>query len=182
MSFLKNLFSRSPQASRDTSSPRQVSKEEIEAAWEGTPYLEHLPFAQIMAQGHSKTEILALASEQFDMARQARKRQDADAMILALCVAIALYIIAAEYLDAATALGNFAMVYEQKAEFQIALRLQRYALQLKIDYGAPPEAVAKSYWLIGRAQSALGEYSNARESLQASLSIVKNPRVTQQLS
>jgi tetratricopeptide (TPR) repeat protein len=176
--LLKKLLSR---AGRKPGRPREYTQQEIEAVWEGTPFLQHLPYAKVATQGHDKTYITAMASEYFDMARSARERGNTDGMILALCIAIALWIIAGDYLGAATALGNLAMTYEQRSEFKISLRLQRYALQLKLDYGGTSEMVARSYWLIGRSEAALGQYREAEESLKTSMSILPNPKVVAQL-
>ena len=176
--FLKKFFSRED---RTLKRPREYTQQEIEAVGAGTPFLEHLPFAQYASQGRDKTYITAMASEHFDMARVARAQGNTEGMILTLCTAIALSIIAGDYLGAATALGNLAMTYERRSEFNTALRLQRYALQLKIDYGGTSEMVARSYWLIGRSEAALGHYREAEESLKTSISILPNPKVVAQL-
>lgn len=176
--LLKKLFSRENRPSK----PRQYSQQEIEAVWEGTPFLEHLPFARFQSQGRDKTSISALASEHFDMARYARSQGNTEGMITSLCLAIAFRIIAGEHLSAATALGNLAMTYEQRSEYKTALRLQQYALQLKLDYGGTDEMVARSFWLIGRSEAAVGNFPGAEEAMKTSMSIVPNPRVAAQLT
>jgi tetratricopeptide (TPR) repeat protein len=102
-------------------------------------------------------------------------------MILALCLCIGFNIFAAEHLDAATALGNLAMVYEQKGQYEVSLRLQSYAFDLKRRSGASPDMMARSLWLMGRANAALGKYEDAKGFLSDSFAMWPNPKVAAQL-
>jgi hypothetical protein len=158
-----------------------VTNEQIEELWEGTPFLEMMQFARVTGEGKDKTILHALAGEAFAGARNARGR-DSAATREFLCLALAYYLLAGELQDAATALGNLAMLYESDQQFDIALRLQRHALALKVNGGALPEAIARSHWLMGRAHAALGDYRAARSEMQLSLQILENPRVKHELA
>jgi len=184
MNWLKQLMGRNtapPQL------PKHISQKDVEGVWAGTPFLDAMRFAQLMSQGKDKTFISAGANEAFDMARVARESGNTDAMIRGLCHALALRLIAADYLDAATTLGNLAMAYEQKGEFHIALRLQRYALSMKLEFQGLPETIARSHWLIGRARAALGEFDAARQDLETAAKVYRecglgeNPKVMSNL-
>jgi tetratricopeptide (TPR) repeat protein len=177
--MFKNLYRRFSNAKPEQ--PTAITEQQIEAVWEGTPFLEHLPFIRVQVEGKDKRYIKGLADEYFDMARVARQRQEHDALILALCLSIGCNLFAAEYLDAATALGNLAMVYEQKQQYQVALRLQSYAFDLKRRNGASREMMARSLWLIGRANAALGKYEDAKGFLSDSCAMLPNPKVAAQL-
>src|SRR5690349_6239 len=123
--FLQSIFDR-PQDRVDLPTENQ-----IKAAWEGTPYLDHLAYAQLSSQGHDKTFIMGMASETLDMAKAARERSDWQAAELALCLSIAYSIIANELRDAATSMTNLGLIYEYLEKYEVAIRVQLNALALK---------------------------------------------------
>jgi hypothetical protein len=156
------------------------SQEQIEQVWDGTPFLQHFHTVRAMVVGTDGPRIAGLSRDFLAAANTAREQGNTEAVIHFLCSFIAANLIIADFCSVASALGNLALTYEQLSKFEIASRLQHYALGLKLQYGAPPEAIARSLWLIGRSKAALGQYADASEFFARSIAVQPSEKVFKQ--
>jgi tetratricopeptide (TPR) repeat protein len=71
-------------------------------------------------------------------------------------------VLADDFEVSASAIGNLGMAFGKLADYQKALRLQKYALLLKQRIGKSQEDIARSHRLIAEAFAGLGNYVDSR--------------------
>lgn len=145
---------------------RLRSQEQAVSIWEGTPFLTIYDLVEGLTAGLDRSDIVAAGHGYFSRAREAYHAKRPRTALGHLYFALSYFLLAPDWFEVATALGNLAMLFGEISDYQRAVVLQEKALEIKSYTGKEPDAVARSLELIGRAHIYLGSYDQALEHLQ----------------
>lgn len=137
--------------------------------WKGLPFPEVLATIRQQAVGSDAYALRGRGNQAVNNARTAYKDRRPRAAIQYLYWASAYYLLGADLNNLSTALGNLGAMFAELRQIDRALRVQSYALNLKIMIGSPKENISRSLRIMSQLEQFSGNYLAARNLYEESL-------------